>query len=68
MVEVIRILVKYPPIPGQKAIMDMLGWNLGPCRLPLTTLNMAAYEKFHEELSALSFFDKAPVRKLKELK
>ncbi|MRG49148.1 N-acetylneuraminate lyase [Chitinophaga sp. SYP-B3965] len=68
MVEVIRILVKYPPIPGQKAIMDMLGWNLGPCRLPLTTLHAAAYEKFQEELSALSFFDKAPVRKLKELK
>lgn len=68
MVEVIRILVKYPPIPGQKAIMDMLGWNLGPCRLPLTTFDAAAYEKFHEELSALSFFDKAPARKLKELK
>lgn len=68
MVEVIRILVKYPPIPGQKAIMDMLGWNLGPCRLPLTTFDAGAYERFHEELSALSFFDKAPVRKLKELK
>jgi N-acetylneuraminate lyase len=57
MVEVIRILVKYPPIPGQKAIMDMLGWKLGPCRLPLTTLDAAAYERFHGELSALSFFD-----------
>lgn len=68
MVEVIRILVKYPPIPGQKAIMEMLGWNLGPCRLPLTTFDAGAYERFHEELSALSFFDKAPVRKLKELK
>lgn len=68
MVEVIRILVKYPPIPGQKAIMHMLGWDLGPCRLPLTTLDTAAYDKFHEQLSALSFFEKAPARKLKELK
>ena len=65
MVEVIRILVKYPPIPGQKAIMHMLGWNLGPCRLPLTTLDAAAYDKFREQLTALSFFDKAPARKLK---
>lgn len=58
MVEVIRILVKYPPIPGQKAIMDMLGWKLGPCRLPLTTFDAAAYNKFKEELAAISFFDK----------
>ncbi|HTE12076.1 MAG TPA: dihydrodipicolinate synthase family protein, partial [Chitinophagaceae bacterium] len=29
MVEVIRILVKYPPIPGQKAIMKMLGFDMG---------------------------------------
>lgn len=64
MVEVIRILVKYPPIPGQKAIMQMLGWNLGPCRLPLTTFTEAAYLKFHDELAALSFFEKAPVRKV----
>lgn len=64
MVEVIRILVKYPPIPGQKAIMRMLGWNLGPCRLPLTTFTEAAYLQFHEELAALSFFEKAPMRKV----
>lgn len=64
MVEVIRILVKYPPIPGQKAIMQMLGWNLGPCRLPLTTFPGAAYTKFHDELAALSFFEKAPARKV----
>lgn len=64
MVEVIRVLVKYPPIPGQKAIMQMLGWNLGPCRLPLTTFPEAAYAKFHDELAALSFFEKAPARKV----
>lgn len=64
MVEVIRILVKYPPIPGQKAIMQMLGWDLGPCRLPLTTFPEAAYLKFRDELAALSFFDKAPARKV----
>lgn len=59
-VEVIRILVKYPPIPGQKAIMKMLGWDLGPARLPLTTLSRQAYEQFQKELSAIGFFEKVP--------
>jgi N-acetylneuraminate lyase len=60
MVEVIRVLVKYPPIPGQKAIMKMLGWDLGPSRLPLVTLNKESYNKFYNELNKLSFFEKAP--------
>jgi N-acetylneuraminate lyase len=63
MVEVIRILVKYPPIPGQKAIMKMLGWDLGPARLPLTTLSKQAYEQFQKELSAIGFFEKVPQAK-----
>jgi N-acetylneuraminate lyase len=60
MVEVVRVLVKYPPIPGQKAIMKMLGWDLGPSRLPLVTLNKDSYNKFYSELDKLSFFEKAP--------
>lgn len=60
MVEVIRILVKYPPIPGQKAIMKMLGWDLGPARLPLTTLSKQVYDQFEKELSAIGFFEKVP--------
>ena len=62
MVEVIRVLLKYPPIPGQKAMMKMLGWDLGPCRLPLTTLEEAAYTRFHQELEELSFFEKLPAK------
>jgi N-acetylneuraminate lyase len=58
MVQVIRLLLKYPPIPGQKAIMKMLGWDLGPCRLPLVTFNKHNYEKFYKELDAISFFEK----------
>jgi N-acetylneuraminate lyase len=63
LVEVIRILVKYPPIPGQKAIMQMLGWDLGPCRLPLATLDKESFDEFYRELAALSFFDKVGTRK-----
>ena len=64
LVEVIRVLVKYPPIPGQKAIMKMLGWDLGPSRLPLVTLNDESFNKFYKELDELSFFDKAPICKI----
>ena len=60
MVEVIRILLKYPPIPAQKAIMKMLGWDFGPCRLPLTTLSQEDFDKFYKELDELSFFEKVP--------
>jgi len=60
MVEVIRLLVKYPPIPGQKAIMKMLGFDMGPCRLPLTTFTTADYNKFYGELSEMNFFSKLP--------
>jgi N-acetylneuraminate lyase len=62
MVEVIRVLLKYPPIPGQKAIMKMLGWDLGPCRLPLATLSQESFDEFYNELAELSFFEK--LRKL----
>jgi N-acetylneuraminate lyase len=63
LVDVVRVLVKYPPIPGQKAIMKMLGWDFGPSRLPLTTLDEKAYDEFYLELDAISFFEKVPVRK-----
>jgi N-acetylneuraminate lyase len=62
MVEVIRTLLKYPPIPGQKAMMKMLGWDLGPCRLPLATLDEETYAAFYEELARLSFFEKLGVK------
>jgi len=65
LVEVIRILLKYPPIPGQKAIMQMLGWDMGPCRLPLATLDREIFDEFYRELDALSFFDKVGSRKVK---
>jgi N-acetylneuraminate lyase len=60
MVEMIRLLVKYPPIPGQKAIMKMLGFDMGPSRLPLVNLNNAQFEKFNRELNKIGFFDKLP--------
>jgi N-acetylneuraminate lyase len=60
MVEVIRIFARYPSVPAQKAIMKMLGFDMGPCRLPLVTLGKSDYDKLESELQAISFFDKVP--------
>ncbi|MEO6732769.1 MAG: dihydrodipicolinate synthase family protein [Ferruginibacter sp.] len=68
LVEVIRVLLRYPPIPGQKAIMKMLGWDLGPCRLPLTTLSDENFDKFYKELDEISFFEKVPSAALHTIK
>lgn len=58
MVEVIRIFARYPSVPAQKAIMKMLGWDMGPCRLPLVTLSQEQYDKLHQELTEISFFER----------
>jgi N-acetylneuraminate lyase len=45
--------------------MQMLGWDMGPCRLPLATLDREIFDEFYRELDALSFFDKVGSRKVK---
>ncbi len=67
MVEAIRIFAKYPSIPAQKAIMKMLGWDLGPSRLPLQTLGNDDYNTLYNALQSISFFDKVPVRELRKI-
>lgn len=57
MVEMIRRMVKYPPIPAQKAIMKMLGIDFGPCRLPLEALTSTDYETLKASLEEIGFFD-----------
>lgn len=57
MSKVIRLLLKYPPIPGQKAIMKMTGLDMGPCRLPLTRFDEASYTQFWDELNRIHFFE-----------
>jgi N-acetylneuraminate lyase len=56
-VEMIRCLVQYPPIPGQRAIMKMLGYELGDCRLPLTPLTDKQITAFKAALDKTGFFE-----------
>lgn len=56
-VNMVRCLVKYPPIPAQRAIMKMEGLDLGKCRLPLVPLTAADEEKFKASLEEIDFFN-----------
>lgn len=55
LVNMIRVFVKFPPIPAQRAIMHMLGYDLGPCRLPLTQLTNSQYTQLKLELEQIGF-------------
>lgn len=57
-IDMVRVLLKYPPIPAQKAIMHMLGYDVGPCRLPLAALSSSAYASLKSDLSATGFFER----------
>lgn len=56
-VNMVRELVKYPPIPAQRAIMRMEGYDLGTCRLPLEPLSDKDAEEFKLSLQAIDFFN-----------
>ncbi|UYQ95419.1 dihydrodipicolinate synthase family protein [Chitinophaga horti] len=54
-VKMIQCLPKYSPIPAQKAIMKIMGIDLGPCRLPLTTLGDKEVQEIHTYLDEINF-------------
>ena len=56
-IEMVRCLVQFPAIPAQRAIMKTLGFDLGPCRLPLKELSSKEAEALIEGLDAINFFD-----------
>lgn len=56
LVNMIREMVKFPPIPAQKAIMKMVGFDLGPSRLPLGALAPQDHVLLQERLEAIGFF------------
>jgi len=56
-VEMVRCLVQFPPIPAQRAIMKMLGYDLGKCRLPLKELSDKEAVTLKEGLDAIEFFN-----------
>ncbi len=57
-IEMIRCLFKYSPIPTQKAIMKLLGMDMGPCRLPLPTLTDRQIADLKTRLEQANFFER----------
>ena len=56
-VNMVRCLVKYPPIPAQRAIMKVQGFELGNCRLPLVPLTSDDEVNFKQSLEEIDFFN-----------
>ncbi|TWF40449.1 N-acetylneuraminate lyase [Chitinophaga polysaccharea] len=54
-VKMIQCLGWHSPIPAQKAIMKLLGTDLGPCRLPLQALDSTQVEEINSYLGEIGF-------------
>ncbi|NLR62420.1 N-acetylneuraminate lyase [Chitinophaga polysaccharea] len=54
-VKMIQCLGWHSPIPAQKAIMKLLGTDLGPCRLPLQALGSTQVEEVDSYLQQIDF-------------
>lgn len=56
-VNMVRAVVKYPSIPAQRAVMKMMDYDLGPCRLPLAPLSQEEETALREQLTRIAFFE-----------
>lgn len=66
LIEMVQCLSKFSPIPAQRAIMHMLSFDLGPCRLPLTELTDTEYKALKASLDEIGFFDLLKATRLQE--
>lgn len=56
-VEMVQVFVRYPALPAQKAIMDMVGLPVGPPRLPWRDLTAEEKQTLEADLKKLGFFE-----------
>ena len=55
-VQLVQVLAGHSYLPAAKAVMKMLGVDVGPARLPYQTLDQQQCKYLHDELEALGFF------------
>lgn len=55
--DMIAAFIPYGGLPAQKAIMQMVGLDCGPVRLPLRPLTEAQYKQLRADLDRVGFFD-----------
>lgn len=56
-VEMVQAFVRYPALPAQKAIMEMVDLPVGPPRLPWRDLTMQEKKALEADLKKLGFFE-----------
>jgi N-acetylneuraminate lyase len=56
-VQLVQCLASYGFMGASKAVMRMLGVDVGPARLPIISLNASQTAKLEQELQSLGFFD-----------
>jgi N-acetylneuraminate lyase len=56
-VDFIRCIIKHPSIAAQRAIMKMLGYDLGDARLPLMPLSTEKFIELKTDLTTVGFFE-----------
>ncbi len=56
-VQTVQVLAGYGYLPAAKAVMKMLGVDVGPPRLPYPTLSETQCAQLRDELKTLGFFD-----------
>jgi N-acetylneuraminate lyase len=56
-VDFIRCIIKHPSIAAQRAMMKMLGFDMGDARLPLAPLSSAKFNELREDLEKVGFFE-----------
>jgi len=56
-VNFIRCIIKHPSIAAQRAIMKMMGYDLGDARLPLVPLSSDKFIELKADLTKAGFFD-----------
>lgn len=56
-VDFIRCIIKHPSIAAQRAMMQMLGFDMGNARLPLAPLSSAKFNELREDLEKVGFFE-----------
>ena len=64
LVEMVRCILKYAPIPAQRSIMKTMGYDLGACRLPLVNLTEKEEATLKLALDEAGFFNLLQQQKL----
>lgn len=56
-IRLVRTMIRYPFHPAMKAVLAMMGFDFGPCRLPMRQLSDVETDQLRRDLTEIGFFD-----------